>query len=239
MSTLVKPWRRRRVAARRPDVAVTGAEPLAQITIYPDVTLLTRRAGKRWRQYPVSPAALAETLGRVPAGSGLLPPHTLATGRHQGAPFFVVYVPPRRATLRTEKQRFTIPLPPLVWAGWRTEYRLFALATADRPTRDTAPLMRAPFPNLYETGGICWGDSDRRPEAAPDTLERVLKLFLEGSYFNLHLAGGKSRAFPNSVLAQWAALKKAKAEAYPLADLQPANVLLSHLVSGRVFGGGS
>lgn len=239
MSTpAIKPWRRHVVRARRPDVAVVGAAPLAQITIYPDVTLLTRRSGRVWRQYPVSPAALAETLAGVPATSGLLPPNTLATGRLQGAPFYVVYVPAQRVTLRTEKQRFTIPLPPLVWAGWRAEYRLFALATDAPPTSARAPLMLGPFPNLFAHGGICWGTSDPRPQAAPDTLAPTLQLFLTGSYFNLHLANGKSRAFPTSVIAQWQALKTAKAEAYPLDDLQPANLVLDHLVSGRAFGGG-
>jgi PRTRC genetic system protein B len=231
-------WVRRHIRARQPDVVVTGAEPLAQITVYPDVTLLTRRHGRTWRQYPIDPGALAETLAHVPITSGLLPPHTLASGRLHGAPFFVVFVPPRQATLRTEKERFSLPLPPLVWAGWRDDYRLFALASKDAPTLRT-PLFLGPFPNLYADGRICWGSSDPRPQAAPDTLQPVLDLFLTGSYFNLHLANGKSQAFPNSVIAQWQALKKTKTASYPTDDLIAVNRTLDDLVSGRIFGGAS
>lgn len=233
-----KPWRRRTVRPRRPDVVVADGAALAQITIYPDVTILTRRHGRTWRQHPVSPAALAETLARVPTTSGLLPPNTLGTGRLHGDAFVVVYVPPQRVTLRMERSRYSIPLPPLVWAGWRDQYRVWALGASEVPTTERTPLLHAPFPNVYTHGGICWGDSDTRPPAAPGTLLSVLKLFLSGSYFNLHLANGKSRAFPNSVAAQWGALRKAKADAYPLGDLMPAGMrTLADVLSGQVWRG--
>lgn len=233
-----KPWRARTARPRRPDVAVVAGEMLAQITIYPDITLLTRRIGRAWRQHPVSPAALAETLAQVPTASGLLPPHTLGVGRLQGAPYAVQYVPPRVATLRMERSRFRIPLPPLVVAGWRDDYRIFALGAEGLPTSERTPLLIGPFPNLYGDGRICWGSSDPRPQATPATLLPVLDLFLTGSLFNLHLAQGKSQAFPNSVPAQWAELRRLKATAYPLADLVPSTRTLADLLSGRAWGGG-
>jgi PRTRC genetic system protein B len=237
-----RPWRDRSRAARRPDVVVTNGTPLAQITIYEQLTLLTRRNGPTWRQYPISPDALARVLGSVPSASGLLPPHTLGTGHVAGAPFYVVYVPPHTRTLRLAgngtgaSQAYTLPLPPLVWAGHGTDYRIWALDTPDRPSNTHTPLMRAPFPNVFADGRICWGSSESAPPASPASLDRVLTLFLEQSNFNLHLANGKSVAFPNSVVAHWQHLIEGGDEAYPLDDLMPAEYALGWVLAGSPWG---
>ena len=118
----------------------------------------------------LAPNRLAETLARVPQASGLLPPHTLGVGRLQGEPFAVQYVPPRVVTLRMERAHYRIPLPPLIVGGWQTDYRIFAYAGDGPPTSDRAPLAIGPFPNLYADGRICWGSSDPRPTATPQTL---------------------------------------------------------------------
>lgn len=232
-----RPWQRPRPRPRQPDVLVRGVEPLAQITIYEDLTLLTRRSGAHWRQYPIDASALAQTLGRVPHASGLLPPHTLGTGLIHGTPFYVVFVPPGSATLRTTQEAWTIPLPPLIWAGHQQDYRIWALGTPDAPADTREQLYAAPFPNCHADGGICWGSSDPRPAAAPSTLMTVLKLFLEESLFNLHLADHKSLGFPNSVIAQWAQLAESGADAYPLDDLVSTHVLLGWPLTGGPWGG--
>lgn len=242
MNTEKRPWQRRSTHPRRPDVAVVDGTPLAQITIYEQITLLTRRNGSTWRQYPISPDALARVLGSVPSASGLLPPDTLGSGHIAGAPFYVVYVPPHTRTLHMAGANggaatpYTLPLPPLVWAGHGTDYRIWALDIPERPDRTGVPLMRAPFPNVFPSGGICWGTSDPVPPASPATLDRVLALFLEQSNFNLHLANGKSVAFPNSVVAQWQHLIDAGADAYPRDDLIPAECALGWLLSGAPWG---
>lgn len=227
-----KSWHRATVRRPRPDVTVTGGSPLAQITVYEDMTLLTRRQGARWTQYPIAPDALAQVLAGVPTASGLLPPHTLGVGRVHGQPFTVAYVPAGVRTLRMEAGSYTIPLPPLIWAGCGTDYRIWALASADYPTRGDAPLMVAPFPNCYKNGSICWGTSDPRPAAAPLGLAKVLTMFLEESYFNLHLANGKSVGFPVSVAARWQQLAEDAAETYPLDDLMPAETQLGWVLEG-------
>lgn len=227
-----RPWQRQIARRARPDVTIVGGRPLAQITIYPDLTVLTRRAGMSWRQYPVEPEALATVLADVPRASGLLPQNTLGDGHARGTPFYVLYVPARRATLRMEQQDYPIPLPPLIWAGCGQDYRIWALGTPDYPDDTRLPLFKAPFPNTYDDGHICWGSTDARPVATPKTLAAVLKLFLEESYFNLHVAGGKSLAFPTSVVAQWQALLDSGAEVYPLDDLLPAGCQLGWLLGG-------
>lgn len=221
------------------DVVVTEGEPLAQITIYEQLVLLTRRNGLRWTQYPIDPDALAQLLARTPIASGLLPPHTLGVGRICGQDFTVLYVPPRVRTLRMEVGSYTIPLPPLVWAGCGTDYRIWALGTLDYPTRGDVPLMVAPFPNCYKNGGVCWGTSDARSPAAPAGLLAVLTLFLEESYFNLHLANGKSVHFSTSVVARWQQIVADAALDYPLDDLMPAECHLSWLLSGGPWQGGA
>lgn len=203
--------------------------------------MLTRRTPLgTWRSYPVDPAALAQALSQQPQASGLLPRDTLGTGRAHGTPFFVVYVPAHRRTLRTAQRDYAVPLPPLVWSGCGTDYRLWALADEAFPTNSGLPLMKAPFPNCYADGRICWGDVEARPPASPGTLHTVLALFLEGSLFNLHLANGKSVRYPQSVIARWAQLAKRRdpAAGYPLRDLIPAEAQLGWLLGGGPWGGG-
>lgn len=239
MTDSPKPWRGRTPRPHTPaiDVAVAGAEPLAQLTIYRHLTLLTRRTRGAWRQYPVDPAAIGHVFANLARSSGLLPPHTLATGQLEGAPFAVVYVPPQRCTLRTEVAAYDLPLPPLVIGGWNTDYRLYAIAAPTQPTDPGLPLWRAPFPNTYTDGHICWGTSDARPLATPQTIGTVLDLYLTGSAFNAHVVDGKSVQFPTSVLAMWEELVAQQADAYPLDDLLPAERSLGWLVAGGPWGG--
>lgn len=237
LETKPKPWQRRSIRPRQSDVVVADSAPLAQITIYADLTVLTRRTATSWRQYPISADGLAQVLSGVPTASGLLPRHTLGTGRVNGIPFYVLYVPPMRATLRLEAQDFDVPLPPLVWAGCGADYRIFALNAPDYPDDTKLPLLVAPFPNCYRDGRVCWGTADGRPLAAPQTLPKVLPLFLTDSYFNLHLANGKSVQYPTSVIARWRDLVDTQAESYPLDDLMPAECQLGWILSGAPWGG--
>jgi len=227
----------RHIGPRPPDVAIIGEQPLAELKIYESTVLFTRRDGKSWRQYPVAPDQIGQLLGKLPSASGLLPPLTLGNGIKNGAPFFVSYVPAHTARLQMPGDRtYTIPLPPLVWCGCRREYRVWALGTSDYPDRDL-PLYKAPFPNCYANGSICWGNVSQIPEATTKTLNSVRRLFLEESAFNLHVADGKSVAFPVSVVARWQELEASGARDYPLDDLMPAERSLSWALSGNPWGG--
>jgi PRTRC genetic system protein B len=228
-------YRRRSTRVRRRDVAVVGAQPQAELAIYDDLILLTRRTSHGgWRSYPVDAAALAQVLARVPSSSGLLPEGVLGTGVSHGQPFIVQYIPAHMQRVQLPGEVLRIPLPPLVWAWRGSDYRVFALDVARRPQRANLPLCVAPLPNTYESGAICWGDVER-PLLARLAPAQVLTLYLEESVFNMHLAGGKSRAYPQSVIAQWRQLVADKAKKYPLADLVPTGRDLAWLVRGGIW----
>jgi len=238
--TPARRWQRQRhPIPYRPDVVIASKDTLAEILIYDDCVLLGRRdSAGRWRSYPISPDALAQVLARVPISLGLLPMGTIGAGRLNGQPFLVRYVPPATARLQTPDRTYQIPLPPLVWAGCGNDYRVFALAPVNNRIGPAMPLYLAPFPNCYGDGRICWGNVRDVASASGATLDTVLKLFLEDSQFNLHLAGDKSKAYPVSVLAAWAALEESETETYPLDDLVPAGShTLDCLLSGQAWGG--
>lgn len=230
------PSPKRHIGPRAPDVAILGEAPIAELRIYESAVLYTRREGRNWRQYPIEPDQLAQLLGKLPIASGLLPPQTLGNGIKNGAPFYVIYVPAHRARLQMPQGRtYTIPLPPLIWCGCKRDYRVWALGTPDVPDRDV-PLYKAPFPNCYVSGGICWGNVGQIPDATTKTIGQVAKLFLEESEFNMHVSDGKSLAFPVSVVARWQQLETSAADAYPLDDLMPAERSLFWALSGAWVG---
>lgn len=235
-SKRLRPSPKRHLGPRTPDVAILGEQPIAELKIYESTVLYTRREGPSWRQYPVSPDQIAQLLGKQPSASGLLPPLTLGNGLKGGAPFFVVYVPAHRARLLLPQKMFEIPLPPLIWGGCNRDYRVWALGSEAYPDRDQ-PLFKAPFPNCYPDGKICWGDVSGILPATTKTVNQVRKLFLEESEFNLHVADGKSLAFPVSVVARWQDLETSGAETYPLDDLMPVERSLMWVLSGAPWGG--
>lgn len=218
-------------------------EPLpdAQICIYErsSTVVLTRRVNGAWRSYPVAPEGVAQALAGLPLFSGLLPPDTLGWGMAHGEAFYVRYLPPRPVDLAVElsgsRRIFRFQTPPLVWAGRGTDYLLWALAVPERPTRDDVLLYRAPFPNSYESGAICWGSADRPPVAAAETMEAALGCFM-GSNFSMHVDNEKSRKYPATVVALWKELKPETP--YPLDDLVPAGrYTLGWLLAGGPWGG--
>jgi hypothetical protein len=226
-----RPWRDRRVRPLRPDVVVVDGTPLAEIRIYRELVLLTRRlAGGQWHSYPISAAALSQVFAQVPSASGLLPTGTLGTGTVSGAPFYVLGIPPRQITLQTPGRDYQIPIPPLVWAGCGNSYRIWAMDTTTISTK--TPLFVAPFPNCYRDGRICWGNVQGQPVASPTTMIKALALFLEDSHFNLHLANDKSIAYPTSVLARYADLEDRGETQYPTDDLLPAKIELGWVLEG-------
>jgi len=210
--------------------------PDIQLDIYGSLIILTKRINGAWQSYPVDTNALITTLAGLPSGSGLLPPNCLGTGRARGTTFYVVYIPPMITTIHvqtTVSEQITIPTPPLVWGGCGTIYRLWALHSNDQPTGDS-PLYVAPFPNVYQDGGICWGDADARPEASASTLMHAFELFLHGSNFNTHMSNGKSIRKPLCVLTLYPELSEA--ESYPLEDMRPATPrTLRDVVNGEVW----
>lgn len=235
---LKRPWQRRRARPFRREVVAFDRPPLAQIDIYAECIILTRRRPDgRWTQYPISPDALAQVLGRLPASTGLLPSGMLATGMRDGAAFYVQYIPARVVTLQvaeSAERLLRVPLPPLIWAGWGRNYRIWAVASAPEALNERTPLDEAPLPNVAR-GGICWGNVGSRRPADPATMGATLKLFLEESQFNAHRSNGKSQRQPGNILRLLEQLDPA--EPYPLDDLVPSSYRLSDVLSGAIWRG--
>jgi hypothetical protein len=79
-------------------------------------------------------------------------------------------------------------------------------------------LDKAPFPNVYDNGSICWG-SVEAPLCGPDTIHEAAEIFLT-SEFNADLNNSKSRAHPSNVTNLWRQLQDEGANSYPMDDLQ-------------------
>ncbi|HEU4328830.1 MAG TPA: hypothetical protein VFS21_37180 [Roseiflexaceae bacterium] len=215
-----RPWQRRRAQMLPREVMVVDEPPRAQICVYDSVVILTRRDPRGfYRSHPIDPAQLAQVLGQLPVSTGLLPSGTLATGMRDGKQFYVQYIAPRAVRLPVvtlgERRMCEIQTPPLVWAGCGKDYRIWALRTAE-VLRTADLLCVAPFPNTYESGRICWG-SAKILEASASTMPEQLKIFLEGSDFNLHMVGGKSAAYSANIVERYADLSAETP--YPLDDL--------------------
>ncbi len=190
----------------------------------------------------VDPLQLAEAFTSQSLTTGLLPPGTLGMGHLAGHPFVVLRIPPQapqplvvaRSMGSYETTTYHLPLPPLVFAGWRDVYTIFALATTDWPEAAT-PLSRAPLLNVYGDYTLCWGSGERPPAAHPSTMLRSWEIYLRGSHFSQHEYTNRSRRYPEHLVEQYRALEAAGATTYPLDDLVPSPWTLDVLLSGAFW----
>lgn len=116
------------------------------------------------------------------------------------------------------------PLPGLIWAGVNKTYAIFATDCDSFTSK--ARLYRAPLPNTYVNGSICWG-ANGRPHVSKGGALDAWRVFWQAP-FNDHVVDGASHAHPKDVRATLAEI--AGREAYPLDDLMPATVKLANLV---------
>lgn len=86
-----------------------------------------------------------------------------------------------------------VPLPTLLLIGLGQKYYLWA--TLDKTVNQKSKICAAPFPNLDESGEICFG-KNTKPECRLDTIETVWRLILD-SPFNADRAGDRCRTHPD------------------------------------------
>lgn len=219
--------------------------PTFQIDIYAQVTVLTRRSGVGWSSYLVDGNQAAELLSGVPVTTGLLAPNILGAGRANGKPFAVWLVPPRPITIGIRfdgVHTVTFRTPPLVWAGCGPDYRLAALHARDLdaqgwPRASDTPLYKAPFGNVFDTTGICWGTGDRPRPATAAGMAAAFEVFLTGSYFNANESRGRSKAHPANILRRYDDLTAETT--YPCDDLEHDGRTLDWMLSGAPWKGRS
>ena len=143
----------------------------------------------------------------------------------------VINVPstPRRALVELQ-----VPLPGLVMAGLGRHWHLWAIKGDD--FHPDSPAFHPPLPNVYDGGAICWG-SNTPPEAGAGTVMQAWAMF-RGSPFNGHLAGSRSREYPNDVRAALDRHAGVKGRTWPVEDLvqdgwETVGGLINRLISAE------
>jgi PRTRC genetic system protein B len=127
--------------------------------------------------------------------SGWLPAGVVRTGANAQGAWTVYSVPARMQNLWLGDRLISVPLPRLVMLTTGGGSYLWALKTRDFE-RD-AQAWRAPLPNVYIDGGICWG-ANPQPKGDPDQVRKAFTLFFEAP-FNAHLVDGKSATWKSDV----------------------------------------
>ena len=207
--------------------------PRLRLDFYDTAVLLSRwEEDGRTVTYPVAVQDVVGACTRMALNSGLLPPNANQTT-------LGIYVPARRWRMQTEERRFHVPMPPFVFVGSGTAYKVFAVKkrpALSGPTElgkskgrsgEATPLYHAPCPNVHATGGICQGNTPFPPCSA-QTILSALRLFLEGSLFNADLSRGKCQSFSDDVRRLWAELDGRKR--FPLAEMVPIRQSIGHLL---------
>ena len=214
--------------------------PRLRLDFYNTAVLLSRwEEDGRLLTYPVSVHDVVSACTNVALSSGLLPANTLFWGQQANTTTLGIYVPARQWRMQTEERCFHLPMPPFVFVGSGTAYKIFAVKkrpTLSRPTAlgkskgasgEATPLYHAPCPNVYNTGGICQGNTPF-PDCSPQTIQAALTLFMEGSLFNADMSRGKCQSFSDDVRRLWAELDGKKR--FPLAELVPIGQSIGQLL---------
>ena len=191
-------------------------------------------------EYAVSPEEVATALARtVVFDSGLLDLNTLCV-RSEGAKRTVAGSRPRQKTslwLEGSQDALHVPLPGLVLIRTTTadrdpDYQVYAVA--ERPTSYEAELFHAPLPNVYGSGGICWGtvtkvEADRLQgnDLSADWAQ------LLATPFGNHSVGGKCQSHRDDVRKLYLELERRKARVYPQKELVPARKTLGGALGVR------
>lgn len=182
-------------------------------------------ADGRFSTYPVSIHDVVTACTSVEMSSGLLPPNTLFWKQQANLTMLGIYVSARRWTVQTDEQSYHIPLPPFIFVGHGTSYKI--VAVKKRPQNERHQIYHAPCPNVYASGSICPGNTSF-PVCLSKTIETALQLFLEGSAFNADLSGNKCQSQANDVRQLWAKLDGKKR--FPLKELLPTQRTLRNLL---------
>ncbi|WP_420640496.1 hypothetical protein [Candidatus Leptofilum sp.] len=201
--------------------------PRLRLDFYDTAVLLSRwEEDGRLLTHPVSVHDVVSACTSVALSSGMLPANTLFWGQQANTTTLGIYVPARRWRMQTAEQHYHLPMPPFVFVGSGTAYKIFAVKK--RPSGEDARLYHVPCPNVHTTGGICQGNAPF-PDCSPQTIQAALQLFMEGSLFNADLSRGKCRSYPDDVRQLWAELDGRPR--FPLSELAPAQMRLRNLFS--------
>ncbi len=191
---------------------------LAQITLYDTHVHLAHHSQRGVVSKNVTADSLATALAGVPASTGVLPQNTVFYTAVGTDTYLGVYIKPGLYDLMTPQGTYRIPLPGMIFAGYKRTYELYALKGKGWPDERT-PLYYPPTPNIFNNGVICQGEMTF-PECTVGNIWQVWKTYVVGSYFTGHLASNRHKD-KGSIFDFWAALQKKKAKVFPQDQLMP------------------
>ncbi len=209
-------------------------QPSLILSFYSYGLMLRKTDGEVTQEYPVDPAQIALALAaKVTFDTGLLGGNTLLVRQDGVKKTVVEYRPPQKTGIYFDdaEAALRVPLPGLVMirvtaSDKAPQYGVYAVKR--RPETLDTPLFHAPLPNVFGSGGVCWGTVQRvADEALRGASLRDDWAMLLGSPFGNHACSGKSRSHPQDIRAKLVALEAQKARRYPVSDLIPVRRTLA------------
>lgn len=159
---------------------------------------------------------MAAAFSQTEQDTGWLPAGIVRAGHCAHGFWFVYSAPEQKINIQIGEGALTIPIPRTVLMGIGSKYYLWALKGKHFNPDDMA--FRAPFPNVYPDGLICWGQNTQ-PAATAEKARAIWNLFFE-TPFNGDLSTEKSVSNPRDV--RLTLQEMGKKNAFPQADLKPA-----------------
>lgn len=148
--------------------------------------------------------------------TGWLPGGVLRCGRNSRGVWVVYLAPPQIMHISTDQNEvLSIPIPMSLFVGWGHRYYLFALRGKVFDVND--PVYRAPYPNVYDNGRVCWG-SHKVPSVTVLNIKQTWGLFF-ATTFNAHIASGKTRTHSENALDLLRELSAARKKSFPASEL--------------------
>jgi len=216
--------------------------PELRLDFYKTAVFMSKWAADgRVQTHPVDVHDVVGACAKMEMQSSLLPANTLFWGRRGNMTMLGIYVPARRWQIQTDARHYHLPMPPLIFTGVGTAYKVFAIKK--RPFRpssiqafgqcsiqlpaETIQLYHAPCPNVFTGGGICSGNTPF-PTCSPETVQTALRLFMEESTFNADLCTNKCHSHKDDIRYLWEKLDGKKR--FPVKELLPMAMRLQDLL---------
>lgn len=180
----------------------------------------------KWESKFVTMDDVAASMTNTENDTGWISPGIIRTGHTQRGDWFIYATEPQRQQeIILLGEKISVPIPATVLIGVAHAYYLFAVKETYVTPKST--LYRAPFPNIYTNGRICWG-SNSHPPAHHSRAAQVWDFFFN-TPFNNHLAGEKSESQKDDITVKLHGLAGAKN--YPLNDLISENTTLENQIT--------
>ena len=148
--------------------------------------------------------------------TGWLPEGVIRAGRNIRGDWVVYVAPPQAVEIRTDQdEHLDIPIPMSLFLGWEHRYYLWSLK--GKRFAPSLEVFKAPYPNVYENGRICWG-SHKPPKVTPANIHRVWQFFF-GTVFNNHITSNKTKSHQANALDLLRELAETKKRRFPKDEL--------------------